>query len=92
MNPNKFVIVSDNGSIVVFKKKYTLHKSNTIIHKDHLEICSICSDTQCNLQTYCNHTFCESCIQKWMNSNKNKTCPYCRSRLKNTVFQPITTH
>ena len=44
-----------------------------------------------NIQTACNHTFCETCIQTWFNSNKD-TCPYCRTCLNNTVFQPIATH
>ena len=69
----------------------TLNKSNTILYKEQLDICPICCETVCNLQTSCNHTFCESCIQTWFNSNY-KTCPYCRNCLSNTVFQPIATH
>jgi hypothetical protein len=69
-----------------------INKSKTIMYKDQIDICSICSETECNLQTSCNHTFCESCIQTWFNSKQDKICPCCRSCLNNTVFQPIMKH
>ena len=95
LNPNKYIIVVENNTII----NYTIHnnnnkinKSKTIIYKDQIDICPICSETVCELQTSCNHTFCEYCIQTWFNSKQNKICPYCRSCLNNTVFHPIMKH
>jgi hypothetical protein len=101
LNPNKYMIVNvennngnnDNGyKNINYKIIQTLNKINTILYKEQLDICPICSETECNLQTSCNHTFCESCIQIWFNSNQYQTCPYCRTCLRNAVFQPIATH
>ena len=91
LNPNKYMIVIENNKIIKYKIVKTLNKSNNILYMEQLEICPICSDTMCNLQTVCNHTFCESCIQTWLNSDKT-TCPYCRISLTNTMFQPIANH
>ena len=93
LNPIKYMIVLNlNNNKIIY---YNIHiniinKSNTILHKKQIEICPICCDTVCNIQSSCNHTFCESCIQTWF--DKNKTCPYCRACLTNTVFRPIATH
>lgn len=32
----------------------------------------------------CNHTFCESCLNKWL--SKSKLCPVCRSIVHNTTY------
>jgi hypothetical protein len=89
LNPNKYVILHVENKKINYRIVQTLNKSNTILYKEQLDICPICIETMCNLQTACNHTFCESCIQTWFNSNQYKTCPYCRTCLSNTVFQPI---
>ena len=91
LNPSKYVIKVDNNKITYYIR-HTINKSNTILHKEHLDICSICSESLCDIQTSCNHTFCESCIETWFNSNKDKTCPYCRNCLINATFKPIATH
>jgi hypothetical protein len=96
LNPNKYVIKVENNKITYYNIQHinTITKSNTILHKEHIEMCPICSESLCNIQSSCNHTFCESCIQTWFNSNqdKDKTCPYCRTCLINAVFQPIATY
>jgi hypothetical protein len=95
LNPNKYIIVyveNNNQIQIKYKIVKTLNKSNTILYMDQLENCPICNDSLCNLQTSCNHTFCESCIQTWFNSNNNNTCPYCRASLADTMFQPISIH
>ena len=95
LNPTKYIILNvvkqDNYKHILYKIVKTFNKRNTVLHMDYLEICPICIESSCDIQTSCNHTFCESCIQIWINSNKN-TCPYCRTCLENTVFQPIATH
>ena len=85
---NKYIIVVKNNQIINYTIIQTLLKSNTVLHLEQLEVCPICIELLCNLKTCCNHTFCESCIQTWFNNNK--TCPYCRTCLENTLFQPIT--
>ena len=85
---NKYIIVVKNNQITNHTIIQTLLKSNTVLHLEQLDNCPICIELLCNLKTCCNHTFCESCIQTWFNNNK--TCPYCRTCLENTLFQPIT--
>jgi hypothetical protein len=31
--------------------------------------------------TDCNHQFCKSCIDNWINRNNKNSCPYCRNPL-----------
>lgn len=39
--------------------------------------CTIClSETECDRQLYCGHSFHNECIEKWL--EKNNTCPNCR--------------
>ena len=93
LNPNTYIIINNfiENNKIQYRIINTLNKSKRILHKEHIELCPICSETVCDIQTACNHTFCESCIQTWVNSNQGKTCPYCRTCLTNTVFQPIAT-
>lgn len=66
---------------------HILQKHNDIIYLDYIDDCSICRENKCNVQTSCNHTFCESCIKIWLKTNN--TCPCCRHFIANTLFQPI---
>jgi len=33
-----------------------------------------------NVQLKCNHTFCKTCIKKWL-TEKSNTCPTCRTEV-----------
>jgi hypothetical protein len=90
LNPNKYMIVNVENNIIKYNIIDTFYKSNTILYKEQIEICPICTERLCNIQTSCNHTFCESCIQIWFKSNQDKKCPNCQSCLSNAVFQPIS--
>ena len=92
LNPNKYVILHVENKKIKYRIIQTLNKINTIVYMDQLDNCPICSESVCDIQTSCKHTFCESCIQTWFNSNQGQTCPYCRNCLSNTVFQPIMKH
>lgn len=91
LNPNKYTLVSnsENKNIISYKinKILNKHKEPLYIDKQEIDTCSICKEQQCNIQTYCNHTFCESCLTSWI--KKNKTCPYCRSLLENKEYYII---
>ena len=53
------------------------------------EECPICYETTCPIsgdfvKTKCNHIFHGTCLKKWIENqqtNEQKTCPYCRSKL-----------
>ena len=92
LNPNKYVILHVENNKINYRIIKTFNKSNTVLYKDQVDNCPICSETVCDIQTSCKHTFCESCIQTWFNSNQGQTCPYCRNCLSNTIFQPIMKH
>jgi hypothetical protein len=97
LNPTKYIILNVVKQYtykhISYKIVKTFNKRNTVLHMDYLEVCPICSESFCDIQTSCNPTVCESCIQTWFDSvNNNTTCPYCRTCLENTVLQPIATH
>lgn len=47
-----------------------------------LQDCNICIDKKNHsIITTCNHHFCLNCIYKWIITNQNKYCPYCRGNI-----------
>ncbi len=43
--------------------------------------CPICQETTQNTKTTsCQHTFCASCLDKWL--AENNTCPMCRTQIR----------
>ena len=63
------------------------HKEIIYINEDKLENCSICYEVKCELKTKCEHTFCEKCLETWLNNNTS--CPFCRENLSNSSFYCI---
>ena len=63
-----------------FRKVYNLERG-IFAHDVCTEIgkCSICEETQSNVITTCQHTFCKECIIHWL-STYNKSCPLCRNK------------
>jgi hypothetical protein len=48
--------------------------------------CDICSDIIKNCSIIeCGHSFCEECIQKWLNSHS--TCPSCKKETKSELIK-----
>jgi len=48
---------------------------------DVINKCPICYNSYTNVcETECNHSFCISCLEKWLLKEK-KTCPLCRSEI-----------
>lgn len=52
-----------------------------------IETCSICQEGNCEIQTTCNHTFCKTCINTWLQNHN--TCPYCRENVKHTPMHTL---
>ncbi|UJR23894.1 hypothetical protein I4U23_026866 [Adineta vaga] len=53
--------------------------------------CSICiKPFQYPVTTSCDHTYCQQCIQQWLNQN-HSFCPTCRQKLSSNDLTPITT-
>ena len=47
---------------------------------DNFETCHICYEESSNMKkTKCNHMFCKSCFNKWM--EEHDTCPMCRKQI-----------
>lgn len=52
--------------------------------------CSICKEPlQQPLSTICDHTFCQDCIEEWIN-NQHYSCPTCRKFLSTNQLRPTT--
>ena len=49
--------------------------------------CSICIDTRENNKDFscsqCKNSFHQDCINQWINTSKNPTCPICRYKFQN---------
>ena len=53
--------------------------------------CPICQDFNRDTKTtICNHTFCQSCLDKWLISNH--TCPMCRTQIQEPTRDEYTSN
>lgn len=43
------------------------------------ELCPVCYESPCDTNTVCKHSFCTTCLMKWI--EKNNSCPLCRRNL-----------
>jgi len=60
---------------------------NTQEENNYNKECSICyDDKDTDYLTICGHYFHEECICKYYTYKKDKSCPYCRSNLNETLF------
>jgi hypothetical protein len=56
-------------------------KITAAVEKNEHDICCICYD-YCEIETQCKHSFCNTCIAKWINISKI-SCPICRQSMEN---------
>lgn len=61
-------------------------KENKEVTADYLEKCNVCLDARAEVETSCNHQYCEICINKWMfksikDCERWPACPICRNDL-----------
>ena len=45
-------------------------------------VCNICYENNCNIESNCNHYYCEGCIKKWIKEKHKTSCPFCRQNLE----------
>lgn len=63
------------------KKTLTYDQFNQLNCNQELSNCCICMENKkLNIQLVCNHTFCKTCIKKWL-TEKSNTCPTCRNEV-----------
>ena len=58
------------------KKDYS---KSSLTEKPKNELCTICYENNCEIETQCRHSYCKKCIEKWM--EKQNTCPDCRASI-----------
>jgi len=73
--PDKYYLEIINNKIINYKIKQII-KNKIKIEKEQIVNCFICNENISNVQTSCNHFYCESCITLWL--EKSSSCPYCR--------------
>lgn len=70
-----------NTSSEEIKKTLTEDQFNQLNFNQDLSNCCICMENKkLNVQLKCNHTFCKTCIKKWL-TEKSNTCPTCRTEV-----------
>ena len=63
------------------KKTLTEDQFNQLNFNQDLSNCCICMDNKkLNVKLDCTHTFCKTCIKKWL-IEKSNTCPTCRKEV-----------
>jgi hypothetical protein len=63
------------------KKTLTEDQFNELNFNQELSNCCICMENKkLNTRLKCNHTFCKTCIKKWL-TEKSNTCPTCRTEV-----------
>ena len=63
------------------KKTLTEDQFNQLNINKELSNCCICMENKkLNVQLNCGHTFCKTCIKKWL-TEKSNTCPTCRTEV-----------
>jgi len=90
LNPDKYYFTVEHGKITNWEVRVSLpiHPSETISLQEVPEedrICVICQETQVEIQTNCSHKFCNECIQKWYNADR-QSCPYCRQIITKCIY------
>jgi hypothetical protein len=63
--------------------KYKIIKQLQIVEEKvvtSVEECIICRENECDIITFCNHSYCSSCIISWLDTN-NLSCPTCRRNI-----------
>lgn len=62
--------------------------NNKYVETDNISDCSICIITKSNIITSCEHQYCKTCLDEWLNKQNKKSCPYCRNNLcKDNLFK-----
>jgi len=70
-----------NTTTEEIKKTLTEDQFNQLNFNKELSNCCICMENKkLNVQLNCGHTFCKTCIKKWL-TEKSNTCPTCRTEV-----------
>lgn len=70
-----------NTTTEEIKKTLTEDQFNQLNINKELSNCCICMENKkLNVQLNCGHTFCKTCIKKWL-TEKSNTCPTCRTEV-----------
>ena len=78
---HSLILGEDIWSVDVEERRKTLtdDQFNELKYNEDLSNCFICMENKkLNIQLACKHTFCKTCIKKWL-TEKSNTCPTCRT-------------
>ena len=78
LKPEQYNIFIEDNKITDYSIKTNLEIRESPNNKPkQSEICPICQDSESDVITTCNHSFCYKCINRW--HKKNDKCPLCKT-------------
>jgi len=80
LNPYVYKLDIEDDIIIDFHVMHSildkiLHKKQNIVF---VEECGICLESISEIKINCGHSFCKSCLSKYLNEYSKTDCPYCR--------------
>jgi len=86
--PNKYHLeMKDKFTVAAFGIKQSIN-NKIKIEKEQIVNCLKCNDKLANIQTKCNHFYCEDCIRTWLSKSNN--CLDCNEMISYKDLYKIT--
>jgi ankyrin repeat protein len=87
LNSKYSIVIDESNKILSYSVNNINIDPNIRVQLDSINLedqtCSICYESQVNIQTKCKHNFCRECINMYCEFNNFNTlpCPYCRTEV-----------
>jgi len=77
--PKYHINISNNQITDWYVDKIIQIDQTRNIYINELTKCTICYESDINIQTNCSHSYCLNCIREW--NNISSECPLCKQKI-----------